>query len=140
LKIVYSDPKTGRSGQAEVSVDKAVVLINMRLGEQIDGSLIGLTGYKLKITGGSDKSGFPMKASMEGTRKGTVLAAVSQTGRNKGQYRRKSARGNTISNDTEQVNAVIVEYGEKPIAEILPEKIKEKKEEKAEEPKEKPKK
>jgi small subunit ribosomal protein S6e len=133
MKIVYSDPKTGRSAQAEVSADKAVMLINLRIGEQIDGAVIGLPGYKLKITGGSDKSGFPMNKSVEGTRKASVFSAISMTGRSRGQQKRKSARGNTTSTDIEQINTVIVEYGEKPISEVLPEKAPVKKEEKKEE-------
>ncbi len=129
MKIVYSDPKTGRTGQAEVPADRSATLMNMKIGEQIDGSIVGLTGYKLKITGGSDNSGFPMIKGVEGTRKAHVLSSVAMSGRSRGMQKRKSVRGNTTSADTMQINTVIVEYGERPITDILPEKVKEKKEE-----------
>jgi small subunit ribosomal protein S6e len=134
LKIVYSDPKTGRSAQMELQQDRAVMFINKKIGEIIDGTAIGLTGYKLKITGGSDKSGFPLNQSVDGPKKTTLLERGSKSGKGSGEYRRMTVRGNTVSADTEQINVTIVEYGEKPIDEILPKKEKaEKKEEKAQE-------
>ncbi len=134
MKIVYSDPKTGRSAQMELQQDRAVMFINKKIGEIIDGTAIGLTGYKLKITGGSDKSGFPLNQSVDGPKKTTLLERGSKSGKGSGEYRRMTVRGNTVSADTEQINVTIVEYGEKPIDEILPKKEKaEKKEEKAQE-------
>jgi small subunit ribosomal protein S6e len=94
---------------------------------------IGLTGYKLKITGGSDRSGFPMQPSIEGTAKVRVLGVVAESGKMKGQKARKMQRGNMVTADTEQINTIIVEQGEKPLDELFPKKEKaEKKEEKAE--------
>ena len=46
----------------------------------------------------------------------------------KGQRKRKTVRGNTISNDTVQVNCKVVKKGEKPLEELVPTKPKEKKE------------
>jgi small subunit ribosomal protein S6e len=135
LKIVFSDKKLGRSAQVEVALDKAAVLLNKKIGETVDGTVIGLTGYKLQITGGSDRSGFPMEKSMSGTAKVKVFRSLGNSGRNKGQYRRENKRGNMISPDTEQVNLVITEYGDKRIEEIFPKKEK-KAEEKKEEKKE----
>ncbi len=113
MKIVFSDKKTGRSAQMELAVDKATTLINKKIGESVDGTFMGLTGYQFKITGGSDRSGFPMERSMEGTGKVKVFKEIASSGRMKGQYRRESKRGNMISTDTEQVNLVVIEYGDK---------------------------
>lgn len=134
MKLVYSDPKTGKSAQMVLDADKAALLMNKRINETIDGSAFGLTGYKLKITGGSDNSGFAMERSISGAIKTKRLALVSKSGKLKGQYKRSTVRGNTVSNDTELVNAVIVEYGDKPVTELFPETGKKPKEE-AEKPK-----
>ena len=37
-----------------------------KIMEKIDGNTLGLSGYELQITGGSDKSGFPMRRDIEG--------------------------------------------------------------------------
>ncbi len=121
MKIVFSDPKTGRSVNMELDADRSAMFMNARINDVVDASALGMGGYKLKITGGSDKSGFPMDASIAGSGKTKVLRRISMTGRNKGQYERKTVRGSTISSDTELVNAVVVEYGEKPAGEIFPE-------------------
>lgn len=128
MKIVYSDAKTGRTGQMELAEDKATMLLNKKVGEVIDGNLFGMPGYKLKITGGSDTSGFPIDRSVDGTRRATVFKALKMSGREKGKYQRKGVRGNMISTDIMQINTLIVEVGEKPIDELLPKKEKVKKE------------
>ncbi len=126
MKIVYSDQKSGRTAQAELSSDMAAVVLNKRIGEEIDGAVIGLSGYTLKITGGSDKSGFPMHNSVQGTAKHSIMKKESDSGKNKGKYRRKTVTGSMISEEIEQVNAVITKYGDKPIDEVFPKKEKEK--------------
>lgn len=134
MKIVYSDQKTGRSAQMELDADKSAMLMNHKINDIIDGSMLGLSGYKLKITGGSDKSGFALNKSIVGPLKTKVLRMVARSGKRKGEYERKTVRGNTISNDTELVNTVIVEYGERPAAELFaenPEKKKAKEDKKA---------
>jgi len=128
MKIVYSDPKTGRSTVMQLDNDKSVLLLNHKINDVIDATALGMTGYKLKITGGSDTSGFPLNHSIGGSIKTKVLRKISVSGKKKGIYERKTVRGNTISSDTELVNVKIVEYGDKPAAELFPEiKPKEKK-------------
>ncbi len=85
-------------------------LIGLKIGDTFDGALVGLSGYKLKIRGGSDSSGFPMIPSIPGPGKKRVL--LSQPPgfhpREKGERRRKTVRGNTIGPETVQINTVIV--------------------------------
>ena len=110
FKVVISDPKTGKSRQIEVKDEKARALIDKRIGDVIDGELIGVSGVKLQITGGSDIAGFPMRADIEGPVKKYVLLSggVGFHPRRKGERRRKLVRGNTISEDIVQVNTKIV--------------------------------
>lgn len=127
MKIVYSDQKTGKSAQMQLDNERSALLMNHKINDVIEGGLIGLEGYKLKITGGSDKSGFPMNKSITGPIKTKVLRMVARSGSNKGQYKRSTVRGNTITNDTELVNMMIVEYGSRPVAELFPENPEKKK-------------
>lgn len=121
MKIVFSDPKTGKSAQMQLDKDMETVFMNRKINDVVDGSALGLPGYKMKITGGSDGSGFAMESSVSGSIKTKVLRKVANSGKRKGQYKRSTVRGNLITNDTVLVNAVIVEYGDKPAAELFPE-------------------
>jgi small subunit ribosomal protein S6e len=121
MKIVYSDPKTGKTAQIQLDKERESIFINHNINDVVDGSALGLVGYKLKITGGSDTSGFGLDRSITGAIKTKVLKRISTTGRHKGQYRRSTVRGGMISNDTALVNTIIVEYGEKPVTELFPE-------------------
>ena len=121
MKIVYSDKKSGKTAQAEVAKDKEAILMGKKVGEVIDGFIADLEGFKLQITGLSDKSGTPSRKEIEGTRKAKLLLTEGTGLRMKGRgFRaRRLVRGNTISVDTEQVNTVITEYGSKPLTELF---------------------
>ncbi|MGB9703227.1 MAG: 30S ribosomal protein S6e [Candidatus Micrarchaeales archaeon] len=123
--LVYSDPKTGKTAQVELDEEKSRFLIGKKIGDLVDGSLINAPGYKLQITGGSDSSGFPLRKDIDGVKKVKVLVK-----KKKGIRVRKTVRGNTISQDTIQVNTKIVEYGNLPIDELFKKKNEEKSEEK----------
>lgn len=124
MKIVVSDPKTGRSKGMDVAADATVVLVGRKIGDAIEGSAFGMGGYKLKISGGSDTSGFPLNRSIQGTGKVKIMKMIAKSGKEKGQYRRESVRGGIIAADTAQVNMSITEYGDKPIDEVIPPKEK----------------
>ncbi len=126
MKVVYSDKKTGKTAQSEVPKEKESLLIGNSIGDTIDGSVIDLEGYKLEITGLTDKSGTPSRKDLEGSRKAYALLAY-KSGRKKGTRRRMLVRGKVVSADTEQINTVIVEYGSKPLEEIFKPKAKEEK-------------
>ena len=113
FKLVISDPKTGRARQVTVEGPQAQALIGLKIGDVVDGSLIGLDGLKLKITGGSDRSGFPMRHDIPGGGKYRVLLSGPPGfhPRKKGMRKRVTVRGNTITEDIVQINMVIVEGG-----------------------------
>ena len=121
MKIVIADPKSGRSYQTEVDDVKSKLLYDMKISEELDGSLIGLAGYKLKISGGTDKDGFPMRSDIHGTERRRILISggVGIRKKEKGERLKKTVRGNTISDRIAQINLVVVTSGEKPVAEIL---------------------
>ncbi len=95
--------------QIRVSGDDAKPLIGMRIGDEIDGAIVGLKGYRLVIRGGSDNSGFPMRPDIQGGVKKRVLLSGPPGfwPREKGERRRKMVRGNTITEDIVQINVAI---------------------------------
>ena len=111
FKVTISDPETGESRSVEIEGNRAVPLIGRKLSDVIDGTILGLQGYKLQITGGSDKDGFPIRPSVHGgVRIRTILSGGAGFNPNeKGQRRRKTVRGNTITEDIVQINTKIIE-------------------------------
>jgi len=61
FKIVISD-KLGKSLSHELKDKDAQPFLGSKIGDTFDSSLVGLAGGKLQITGGSDKSGTPMRS------------------------------------------------------------------------------
>ncbi|MFB6215511.1 MAG: 30S ribosomal protein S6e [Candidatus Aenigmatarchaeota archaeon] len=106
----------------QIEIDEPSQLIGKKIGETFDGGIVDLPGYTLEITGGSDKQGFPMRRSIEGSeRKSMLLGEGSGIQAEEGVRKRKSIRGNTVSTETEQLNTKVVESGSKSIEEILEE-------------------
>jgi small subunit ribosomal protein S6e len=113
FKLVLSDPKTAKSQVVELKDSSAQVLLGKKIGDVIDGSLMGLQG-KIMITGGSDKAGFPMRADVHGGVKKYVLLTkgVGLRKAEKGEKIRKLVRGNIITEEIFQVNAKILYQNE----------------------------
>jgi small subunit ribosomal protein S6e len=109
LKVLVSDPKAAKVSTVELDAPKARPLVGRELGDEVDGSLFGMAGKKLKITGGSDKDGIPMVANIHGGAKKYVLLAggVGFKPRAEGERRRKLVRGRMITDETYQLNMVI---------------------------------
>ena len=91
------------------------------IGEIVDGIFVGLPGYKVKITGGSDKNGTPMRKDLPGKKRVSLLLAdgLGFHERYHGERKRVAARGSAISSEIVQINMVVAEYGPKPIEELL---------------------
>ncbi len=137
MKIVVSDPKEGRTYQKEIDEDEEKALYRKRIGQEIQGSLLDLNGYTLKITGGSDKQGFPMRKGVNTTERRKVLLS-SGTGFNpkkKGIKRRKTVRGEIVNKEIEQLNLKVTKEGKKDLKVLfgLEEEPEETKEEEKEE-------
>ena len=107
--MLVSDPKAGKVSTVELDAPKARPLVGRELGEEVDGSIFGMAGKKLKITGGSDKDGIPMVANIHGGAKKYVLLAggVGFKPTAEGERRRKLVRGRMITDETYQLNMVI---------------------------------
>ena len=120
LKIVISDPETGRAYQQELKDDRAIRFKGKKLGDEISGSVLGLEGYTLKITGGSDRCGFPIKPGVHGTARPKILMTGGIGYHPTRRVRsKKRVRGESIDADITQVNTTVVKKGRKDIAELL---------------------
>ena len=119
FKLIISQGEN--SHQIEVEGAESKKFIGLKIGEEFDATPMGLAVYTLRITGGSDKNGFPMKKDVEGQRriKSLLSGGVGFKPKRKGQRRRKTVRGNTISNDIVQINTVVVKEGAKSIEDLL---------------------
>jgi small subunit ribosomal protein S6e len=95
--------------------------IGRSIGETVDGGAVGLDGYELTLTGGSDTAGRPMREDVAGPNLKAVLL-TGGTGFNPtrdGERKRVTVRGREVSEDTRQINAKITDRGDQSVAELL---------------------
>jgi len=120
FKVVISDSK-GKSISQEVKDKNAQPILGSKIGDLIDSSIFGFNNGKIKITGGSDKSGTPMRSDLHGGVKKYILMTGGVGARNldHGERKRKLVRGNLVTEEIYQLNCQLSESN-------LPEKEKEK--------------
>ncbi|MCK9580360.1 MAG: 30S ribosomal protein S6e [Methanoregula sp.] len=130
FKVVVSDPKTGRAYNVDASGGAAGAIVGKSIGDEVDAGSLGLAGYKLKITGASDRTGTTAKKGIPGAGKRKLLLAGGIGFRPvmDGERRRKTVRASEITQDFVQINALVTAYGEKTLDELFPKVEGEKKE------------
>ncbi len=130
FKLTISDIK-GKSVSKELKDSDANQFLGLQLGNETDASIVGLTG-KLKLTGGSDKSGVPMRSDLHGGARKRVLLVkgVGLQDTEPGIRKRKLMRGNLVSEEIYQVNCKF--DGELPVEAPVEEATEEKTEDKKE--------
>tara|TARA_B100000579_G_scaffold138168_1_gene112195 strand:- start:30 stop:521 length:492 start_codon:yes stop_codon:yes gene_type:complete len=139
-----TNPKSdGKAYSLKISGNNHSQLLGKKIGDVIDGIFVGegeqtLSGYKLEITGGSDKTGTPLRRDLDGGSRQAVLVTRSTgfkghnlvfktKGGEKKRFRykpdglrkRRNFRGNTINQDTRQINLKVIESGKKSLSDIL---------------------
>ena len=116
FKVIVSDPEAGTSKIVELEEARTAPFIGRKIGETVDGAIVDLPAHKLKITGGSDKDGVPMRPNVHGgVRRNVVLSGgVGFNPGGKGERRRKTVRGNVITDEIVQINTKIIEKPKKP--------------------------
>ncbi|WP_265108992.1 30S ribosomal protein S6e [Halosolutus halophilus] len=120
--VVVGDPDSGSSYQLEAEEQDANRFIGKSIGEEVDGGSVGLDGYTLEITGGSDEAGRPLTPEVAGANLKEVLMKERQTGYHPsrdGERRRITVRGREISDAVAQINASIVDRGSSDVDELL---------------------
>ena len=107
FKLVVSDTK-GKSISQELKDRSAQPLVGSKIGTILDASVIGVAGGKLKIMGGSDKAGTPMRSDVHGGVKKYVLLSTGVGNRSEARIR-KLVRGNMVTEEIYQLNCMLIE-------------------------------
>jgi SSU ribosomal protein S6E len=111
FKIAVADPADGQTYQHEVDGQDANRFLGREIGEEVDGGAVGLDGYSIKLTGGSDETGRPMREDVPGAqiRERLLEGGVGFNPSRDGERERITVRGRQVSEETAQVNATIVD-------------------------------
>ena len=119
FKLVISEG--AKSYARTVSDPQSAGFLGKRIGEAVGGELLGLGGYTLKITGGTDRSGFPLRPEIPGARQTRVFVGegFGFSAPRRGMRTRRSFRGSQVSEDTVQINMIVEQKGSKPLGELL---------------------
>jgi small subunit ribosomal protein S6e len=118
MKLNISYPANGTQKMIEVDEERKLrVFIDRRMGQEVPADSLGdeFKGYVLRITGGNDKQGFPMKQGiMHPTRVRLLLSAGHSCYRPRrtGERKRKSVRGCIVGNDLAVLALSIVKLGD----------------------------
>jgi small subunit ribosomal protein S6e len=121
FQVVVADTDDGATYSVDVDGQDANRFAGKSIGEEVDGDAVGLSGYTLEITGGSDTTGRPMRADVAGpeTREILLEGGTGFNPNREGERRRVTVRGAEISDDTRQINAQIAERGDGDPADLL---------------------
>ncbi|XP_055386197.1 40S ribosomal protein S6 [Condylostylus longicornis] len=121
MKLNISYPNTGCQKLFEVVDDhKLRIFYEKRMGAQVEADVLGdeWKGYILKITGGNDKQGFPMKQGVLTHGRVRLLLKKGHScyrPRRTGERKRKSVRGCIVDANMSVLALVVVRKGEKEI-------------------------
>lgn len=121
MKLNVSYPATGCQKLFEVVDEHKVrIFYEKRMGQEVEADLLGdeWKGYVLKITGGNDKQGFPMKQGVLTNGRVRLLLSKGHScyrPRRTGERKRKSVRGCIVDANLSVLALVIVRKGENEI-------------------------
>ncbi|MEM4366876.1 MAG: 30S ribosomal protein S6e [Candidatus Anstonellales archaeon] len=120
MKIVVGT-KQGKAYSKELSESEVMALRGKKIGDEIDGGMVGLPGYILVITGGSDSTGAPMRADVKGAGSSSAFLSPGVGFRGKkGERKRKRIRGNIVGEDISQLNCIVKQEGIQKLDELMP--------------------
>ena len=119
--VAVSDPESGHTYQIEVDGQDANRFIGRELGDEVDGGAVGLDGYTLELTGGSDTAGRPMRPDVRGVGTKSIMSdgGVGYEPTTDGERKRITIRGREVSDETRQINAKIAERGSDDVDALL---------------------
>jgi len=121
MKINLSYPATGCQKLIEINDElKVRPFYEKRMGQEVDADTLGeeFKGYVLRITGGNDKQGFPMKQGVLTNQRVRLLLSKNHTcyrPRRTGERKRKSVRGCIVDGNLAVLAMSVVKKGEAEI-------------------------
>merc|ERR1712005_97389 len=124
MKLNIANPATGSQMLLEVDDErKLAVFMDRKIGQEVplDSLEEGFAGYQVRISGGLDKQGFPMKQGISTAHRVRVLLGKHPgyfNPKRKGERRRRSVRGAIVAQDIAVLNLVLVRQGEQPLPKL----------------------
>merc|ERR1740139_357063 len=120
VNVAYPSKSSQKTFEIE-DENKLTPFVDKRMGAEVAADTLGdeFKGYVVRITGGNDKQGFPMKQGILKSGRVRLLFKDGMTcyrERRGGMRKRKSVRGCIVGHDLAILNLVIVKEGENPIA------------------------
>jgi small subunit ribosomal protein S6e len=121
MKINIAYPQTGAQKKFEIDDERKLrIFYDKRMSQEVKADALGdeFKGYVLKITGGNDKQGFPMKQGVLLPHRVRLLLSKGHScyrPRRTGERKRKSVRGCIVGNDIAALSVTIVKQGEQDI-------------------------
>jgi len=118
--VAVSDPDTGETHQIDVTDQDANRFVGREIGDEVEGDAVGLDGFTLEITGGSDDAGRPMRGDVRGAELSELLleGGTGYEPTRDGERKRVTVRGREVGDATRQINAQIV-AGDGDVADLL---------------------
>jgi len=121
MKLNISNPATGAQKLIDIEDDKKLrSFMDKRISQEVDASCLGdeWKGYVVRVSGGNDKQGFPMKQGILTNNRVRLLMSRGMScyrERRSGERRRKSVKGCIVDGNLSVLSLVIVKKGEKEI-------------------------
>jgi len=118
MKLNVSNPATGAQKLFEIEDEKKLrPFIDKRISQEVDAACLGdeWKGYIVRVSGGNDKQGFPMKQGILTSNRVRLLMARGMScyrERRSGERRRKSVKGCIVDSNLSVLSLVIVKKGE----------------------------
>jgi small subunit ribosomal protein S6e len=118
MKVNIANPSTGCQKLIDIEDERKLhVFFDKRMSNEVPADSLGeeFKGYVVKITGGNDKQGFPMKQGVLVPGRVRLLLSAGHScyrPRRTGERKRKSVRGCIVSSDLSVLNLVIVKKGD----------------------------
>ncbi len=121
LVLDIGDPSTRKTYHFKLPKENIKFFLGRKIGEEIPGDPLGMKGYTFKITGGTDKDGFPMHPSLQilGKKKALLSSSPGFHPKKEGERRAKTVRGAIISDAIKQINLRVIRLGSKALDDFM---------------------
>ena len=118
MKFNIAYPQTGLQKLIEIEDERRLRSVyDKRISHEVEGEVLGdeFKGYVMKISGGNDQQGFPMKQGVLVNTRVRLLLDKNHScyrPRRRGERKRKSVRGCIVGPDLAVLNLVVIKKGE----------------------------
>ncbi|KAJ7701874.1 ribosomal protein S6e [Mycena rosella] len=118
MKINIANPATGQQKLIDIDDERRYrIFYDKKIAQEVSADSLGSewAGYVLRITGGNDKQGFPMKQGVLLPYRVKLLLSDGHScyrARRTGERKRKSVRGCIVGPDIAVLSVVLVKQGE----------------------------